>query len=141
MKRFIAAAVLVACGATVAYAGPIEDRQQLMKDIQAATKDAVGITHAPAFDAAKAKAVTQVYVDGAAKIPALFPKGTETGSKTTADPKIWSDTAGFKAAAMKFGADAKAAQAATDTASFTTAFVAITKDCGSCHGSYRTKPQ
>ena len=142
MKRFIAAALFVACGASAAFAGPIEDRQQLMKNIQAATKDAVGIMHATGpFDAAKAKAVLQVDVDGAAKLPALFPKGTETGSKTAADPKIWSDPAGFKAAAMKFGDDAKAAQAATDTASFTTAFVAVTKDCGACHGAYRVKPQ
>ena len=141
MKRIVAAVLIAACGASAAYAGPIEDRQQLMKDIQAATKDAVGITRAPAFDAAKAKAATQVYIDGAAKIPGLFPKGTETGSKTTADAKIWSDPAGFKAAAMKFGEDAKTAQAATDQAGFTAAFVNITKDCGACHGAYRVKPQ
>ena len=142
MKRTAAAALFVACGASTAFAGPIEDRQQLMKDIQVATKDAVGISRgATPFDTAKAKAVLQIYVDGAAKLPDLFPKGSETGSKTAADPKIWSDPAGFKAAAMKFGADAKAAQSATDTASFKTAFTKITADCTACHGTYRVKPQ
>jgi cytochrome c556 len=140
MKLFVAAALIMACGASAALAGPIEDRQELMKGVQAATKDAVALSRG-AYDPAKAKTVTQVYVDAAAKIPTLFPKGTETGSKTTADAKIWSDPAGFKAAAMKFGEDAKAAQATTDQASFNAAFINITKDCGACHGSYRTKPQ
>src|SRR4051812_43834110 len=123
MKRLVAAALFLACGASAAVAGPIEDRQQIMKDVQAATKDGVGLSRgAVPFDAAKAKAVLQVYIDAAAKFPTLFPKGTEPASKPTADPKIWSDTAGFKLAAAKFGTDAKAALAATDTASFNTAF-------------------
>ena len=58
-----------------------------------------------------------------------------------ADPKIWSDSAGFQVAAVKFGADSKAAMAATDTASFNKAFGEIFKDCNSCHGAYRVKPQ
>lgn len=142
MKRIIAAALLVACGASAAVAGPIEDRQQLMKNFQAATKDGVALQRGTVpFDAAKAKAVLSVYIDGADKLPGLFPQGTETGSKTTADPKIWSDPAGFKAAAMKFSDDAKAAEKATDQASFATAFGEVVKDCGSCHGSYRVKKQ
>ena len=142
MKRIVAAVLIAACGASAAYAGPIEDRQELMKGVQAATKDGVGLSRGTVpFDAAKAKSVTQVYIDAAAKLPTLFPKGSETGSKTTADPKIWTDMAGFKLADAKFGTDAKAAQAATDQASFATAFGEITKDCSACHGAYRLKPQ
>lgn len=140
MKRVVAAVLIVACGASAAFAGPIEDRQELMKGVQAATKDGVALSRGTVpFDAAKAKTVLTVYTDAAAKLPTLFPKGSETGSKTTADPKIWTDMAGFKLAAAKFGDDAKAAGAATDTASFNTAFTAITKDCGACHGAYRLK--
>jgi cytochrome c556 len=138
--RRIAAIALLTCVATAAFAGPIEDRQQMMKDVQAATKDAVALART-AYDPAKAKTVTQVYIDAANKLPGLFPKGTETGSNTKADPKIWSDMAGFKAAAMKFGTDAKAAQAATDQAGFAKAFAEVTKDCGACHGTYRLKTQ
>jgi cytochrome c556 len=140
MKPVLAAVLLLACGASAALAGPIEDRQQLMKNTQAATKDAVALARGTVpFDAVKAKAVAQVYADTAAKLPALFPKGTETGSKTQADPKIWSDAAGFKAAAAKFAADAKTLQGAADQASFATALGDITKDCSACHGTYRVK--
>jgi cytochrome c556 len=140
MKRIAVAVLLAASCATTAFAGPIEDRQQLMKNVQAATKDGIGLSRgATPFDAAKAKAVLQVYIDASAKLPTLFPAGSDKGAKNAADPKIWSDNAGFKAEAAKFGADAKAALAATDTDSFKTAFGKITADCTSCHGTYRLK--
>lgn len=144
MKRIAVAAILAAVNATVALAGPVEDRQTLMKSVQAATKDGVALTKdTTPWDAAKAKSVTQVYIDAAAKLPTLFPVGSEKGGdgNFAADPKVWSDAAGFKAASAKFGADAKAAQTATDTASFKVAFTKITADCTACHGTYRVKPQ
>jgi len=144
MKFRIAAILFAACGATAALAGPIEDRQQLMKNVQAATKDGVALSRGTVpFDAAKAKTVLNVYIDAATKLPGLFPKGTgaESGTKTAADPKIWSDAAGFQAASAKFGTDAKAGLTATDTASFNKAFTEIFKDCNSCHSAYRVKQQ
>ena len=144
MKRFAVAVILAAVTASAALAGPIEDRAALMKGVQAATKDGVALSRGTTpFDAAKAKAVTQVYIDAAAKLPALFPAGSEKGGTppTMADPKIWSDSAGFKAASMKFGADAKAAQTATDTDTFKAAFTKVTADCSGCHGTYRMKAQ
>jgi len=144
MKRIAVAVILAAVTTSAAFAGPVEDRQTLMKNVQAATKDGIALTKdTTPWDAAKAKSVTQVYIDAAAKLPTLFPAGSEKGGdgNFAADPKIWSDNAGFKAAAMKFGADAKAAQGATDTASFKTAFTKITADCTACHGTYRVKPQ
>ena len=140
MKRIAVAVLLAASCATAAFAGPIEDRQQLMKNVQAATKDGVGLARgATPFDAAKATAVLQVYIDASAKLPTLFPAGSDTDPKSTAAPKIWTDMAGFKTAAAGFGADAKAGLAATDTASFNAAFTKITADCTACHGSYRVK--
>src|SRR5580704_3997212 len=117
MKRIAVAFLLAATTASAALAGPVDDRQTLMKGVQAATKDGVGLSRGTVpFDAAKAKAVLQVYIDASAKLPTLFPAGSDTDPKSTAAPKIWTDMAGFKAAAATFGADAKAGLAATDTA-------------------------
>ncbi|MDQ0392353.1 c-type cytochrome [Labrys monachus] len=142
MKRFAIAAALVSFGVSVAFAGPIEDRQALMKGIAGATKEAAGYAKGTTpFDAAKVKALLQVYVDGAAKLPTLFPEDSKTGGTdpTTASPKIWEDMAGFKAHADKLGADATAAMAATDQASFAKAFGVIASNCNACHGVYRVK--
>ena len=142
MKRLVIAAALVAVSITTAFAGPIEDRQALMKNIAATTKTAVGYAKGTTpFDAAKVKVLLQVYVDSAAKLPTLFPDDSKTGGTdpTTASPKIWEDMAGFKAHAAKLSADATAAMAATDQASFAKAFGVIASNCNSCHGDYRTK--
>ncbi|MDQ0472572.1 c-type cytochrome [Labrys wisconsinensis] len=140
MRRFAAAAVLVAFGATVAFAGPIEDRQAIMKGVAAATKTATGIAKGETpFDAAKAKEIAAVYENAAAKMPTLFPDDSKTGNDTTAAPKIWEDKAGFAAEFAKLGTDAKALAATTDTASFAAAFKTLTGECGTCHGTYRIK--
>lgn len=144
MKRFAIAAALVAVGVTTAFAGPIEDRQALMKGIAKATKEQAGYAKGETpFDAAKVKVLLQVYVDGAAKLPTLFPDDSKTGGTepTTASPKIWEDTAGFKATAAKLSADATAAMAATDQASFAKAFGVVASNCNSCHGTYRIKKE
>jgi cytochrome c556 len=46
----------------------------------------------------------------------------------------------FKAKFVKFGADAKDAEAkVTDEASFKAAFPTVQKNCGGCHQTYRVK--
>lgn len=141
MKKIALAVLAVATlGTTVAFAGPIEDRQALMKGLAAPMKDAVAVTKAPAYDAAAAKGAMDKLAASGDKIVALFPKGSETGSgdlKTGAGPTIWSDAAGFKTAAAKFSADAKAAGAAKDAAGFADAFKTVQADCGGCHKTYR----
>jgi cytochrome c556 len=75
-------------------------------------------------------------------IPVLFPGGTETGHDTKAKPEIWSDRAGFEAAASKFSAAAsKLVEAASsgDRAAFMEAFKATGAACGQCHRSYKLK--
>ncbi|CAM5772960.1 cytochrome C556 [Labrys miyagiensis] len=142
MKRFVIAAALVAVGVTTAFAGPIEDRQALMKAMAKNTKEAAGYAKGDTpFDAAKVKALLQVYVDDAAKLPTLFPDDSKTGGTdpTTASPKIWEDMAGFKSHAAKLSADATAAMGATDQASFAKAFGTLASNCNSCHGAYRIK--
>ena len=139
MKKILAAALLLAT-AGAAFAGPIEDRQALMKEMAGAAKASAGIAKAPAYDAAAAKTQMQILADGATKLPTLFPKGSDTGAvKTTAAPAIWTDMAGFKAASAKLAKDATAAGAAADTASFQAAFKTVQADCGACHQAYRVK--
>jgi cytochrome c556 len=144
MKRFVLAAVLATVGVSTAFAGAIEDRQALMKGIAGATKTAAGYAKGDTpFDAAKVKALLQVYVDGAAKLPTLFPDDSKTGGTepTTASPKIWENKADFDAHAAKLGADATAAMAATDQASFAKSFQVIAANCNACHGVYRVKKE
>ena len=144
MKRIAIAAALASFCVSVAYAGPIEDRQALMKGIAAATKSAAGYAKGETpFDAAKVKALLQVYVDGAAKLPTLFPDDSKTGGTdpTTASPKIWEDMAGFKSTENKYLADVKAAVAAApaDADALKAQIGVLGSDCGTCHQTYRVK--
>lgn len=124
-----------------AQADPIVERKAAMKGVGAATGLGAKIAKGEeAFDAAKVKDIFKTYVEASKKLPGLFPDGSKTGGETTASPKIWEDQAGFKAAFAKFETDATAAgAAATDLASFRTAFGGVTKNCGACHEGYRIK--
>ncbi len=125
----------------LAQSDPIADRKATMKGVGAATGQGAAMAKGEApFDAAKAQTIFKVYVDASKKMAALFPDSSKTGGETTAAPKIWEDQAGFKVAFAKFEADATAAAgAAKDLDSFRTAFGAVTKNCGSCHETYRIK--
>lgn len=143
MIRPLLAVVALAVGATVVVAqqNPIEARQALMKanGAQARIGAAMAKGEAP-FDLAKAKQIFVVYQEAAAKAGDLFPPDSKTGGETTAAPKIWEDMAGFKAALAKFGADAKAAEAAVkDLDSFKAQFTAVGRDCGGCHREFRVR--
>jgi cytochrome c556 len=143
MKKIAVAAILLtAFGTCVAFAGPIEDRQDLMKSFGGVGgKVRPLLASGATFDGAAAKAQMQILVDGAARIPGLFPPGSDTGTaRSNATPAVWSDSAGFQAAAAKLGTDAQAAMAAPDQASFATAWQTVNGDCGGCHRTYRAAP-
>lgn len=75
-------------------------------------------------------------------IPAMFPPGSDT-PQSNALPVVWSDRAGFEAAAATMSAAAaKLADLAKagDTAGFATQFAELGKSCGGCHQKYR-KPE
>ena len=112
-----------------------------MKGVGAATGLGAKITKGEEpFDAGKVQGIFKTYADAAKKMPTLFPETAKAGGETAAAPKIWEDQAGFKAAFVKFEADATAAgPAATDIASFRAAFGNVTKNCGACHETYRIK--
>jgi cytochrome c556 len=143
MFRTVLAVAAVALGITAvgAQSDPIAARKALMKanGDQAKIGSAMVKGEAP-FDLAKAQAIFVTFVDAAGKVPNLFPENTKTGGETTAAPKIWEDTADFKAKFVKFGADAKAAEGAVkDLDSFKAQWAVVTKNCGGCHELYRIK--
>jgi cytochrome c556 len=74
--------------------------------------------------------------------PAMFPAGSDQ-QPTWALPVIWTDQAGFKAAAEKAeGLAGKLADAAKsgDVNATLAAFAALGKEgCGGCHGTFRKK--
>jgi cytochrome c556 len=75
-------------------------------------------------------------------IPAVFPKGSETGGDTKALPEIWSDPAGFKKIAVALGdaATKLAAAAKADNAEEVAADAKLMgEQCGACHKGYRAK--
>ena len=126
--------------AVMAQSNPIAERKDAMKAVGAATRDGAAIAKGEvAFDAAKAQAIFKTYADAAKKMPTLFPDSSKTGGETTAAPKIWEDQAGFKAAFVKFEADAAAGASVANLDAFRTAFGAATKNCGTCHEVYRIK--
>ena len=126
--------------AVMAQSNPIAERKDAMKAVGAATRDGAAIAKGEvAFDAAKAQAIFKTYADAAKKVPTLFPDSSKTGGETTAAPKIWEDQAGFKAAFVKFEADAAAGASVTNLDAFRTAFGAATKNCGTCHEVFRIK--
>lgn len=126
--------------AVMAQSNPIAERKDAMKAVGAATRDGAAIAKGEvAFDAAKAQAIFKTYADAAKKVPTLFPDSSKTGGETTAAAKIWEDQAGFKAAFVKFEADAAAGATVANLDGFRTAFGAATKNCGTCHEVYRIK--
>ena len=142
MKRmmFLAAALALTASAAVAQSDVIKQRQEAMKATGGATATAGKMLKGEeAFDLAKAQAALKTYEEVAAKGPAMFPAGSQNGD-TAALPAVWTNKADFDAKFAKWGADAKAAQAAIkDEASFKANFPAVMKNCGGCHETYRAK--
>lgn len=143
MYRTLLAVAAVAVGVTVvaAQSDSIAQRKGLMKELGAATKTGVMMAKGDTpYDQAKAQSVFNTYIEVTPKLHNLFPENSKTGGDTAALPKIWEDTADFKARFVKLEADAKAAKnTVKDLDSFKGAFDGLTKNCGGCHQLYRVK--
>jgi cytochrome c556 len=138
MKKIASTTLLfVALGTAAAFAAAHDDRVAIMRANNGAVMALRPLV--ANFDAAAAKTQSQVLVDNAAKTKAAFAPGTDTNDPGAA-PAIWSDPAGFTAAADKFGADAAAIGTATDGPSLQAAVMAVQGDCGGCHRTYRITP-
>jgi len=143
MNRLLIALPALVVAASAAFAGPIEDREAIMKGFGDAMKTLVPIAKGEAaFDAATVAAGLAAINDGAQKIDvaALFPAGSDQGD-TEASPKIWENLADFTARVDKLKADAAAGAAAkpADAEAFKAVFGAVAGNCGSCHETYRLK--
>jgi cytochrome c556 len=71
------------------------------------------------------------------ELPTLFPEGSEAGH---ARPEIWSDRAGFTAAAQRFQTATRALAApaaAGDRPAFLAAWTAVRTTCGGCHADFK----
>lgn len=144
MRKLVIAIFMLAFTGAAASADPIADRQALMKErgklvgtMAKMVKGEQAFDAAAVLDALKGLEANAEKFDAAA----LFPAGSDHGGKTTAAPKIWEDTAGFKAAEDKFLADVKAAVAAppADLGGLKAQLGTIGGDCSSCHQTYRIK--
>jgi cytochrome c556 len=142
MKRAIVAAAVTAFAVTAVVAQPtsvITQRKELMKTQNAQTR--VGsqmLKGEQPFTSDKARAIFAAYINTTEKFGGLFPDDSKTGGETKASPKVWTDRAGFNAALAKFTQDVKANQDKTKNLDeFRAAFGAVTRNCLSCHETYR----
>lgn len=78
--------------------------------------------------------------DGARRLPALFPAGSEKGGDTKARPEIWMSMDDFEVRLTDLGAKAQtlaAAAAAGDQTGVAAAFRALGGACKGCHDEYK----
>jgi cytochrome c556 len=143
MLRAVLAAALTATIVlpAAAVAGPIEDRQAIMKANGRDTKMGGDMLKgATPFDAAAANKILANYAAAAKAFPNHFPAGSDKG-ETEAAPAIWTKPADWKAATAKFQKDTAAAAAMKPAtlADFGKAFGMVTANCKSCHEGFRIK--
>lgn len=144
MKRLIIAAATIAIGTlavSAQSADPIAARKASMKTVGEQTGAGARMARGQApFDLTQARAIFAAYEQSAATYANLFPDGSQTGGETAALPTIWANRAAFNAAVAKWGADVRTEGAkVTDLATFQAAFGEVTKNCGSCHETYRAR--
>lgn len=141
MKKLVSATLVLALLGTAAALAQAPEMSQAKRDREALMRSNNGAMRAlmplvANFDAAAAKAQGQILVDNGGKIPAQYAPGTDQAD-TGVQPAVWTDQAGFTAAAAKFTADAAMIGAATDGPSLQAAIQAVNADCGACHRTYR----
>jgi cytochrome c556 len=143
MVRTIFAAGTLAVGITaaLAQANVIEQRQNLMKQNNAATRTMAGMLRGQVpFDLGQVQAALQTYTRAGQQVPNLFPEDSKTGHDTKALPAIWQNKADFTAHATKLAQDAQAASTTIkDEASFKAVMPKVLENCNACHDKYRAK--
>ena len=144
LKSAVAVLALLSVAGTAFAAGDvIKERQDKMKAIGGAMGKVLVkmVKGEEPYDAAKAKAAVETMGASIKGFTDLFPAGSEKGGDTEAAPKIWSDMAGFKAAAAKLEqvASVQAANAGKDLDGLKAAVGALGATCKGCHDEYRVK--
>lgn len=135
--RMTSVGVALALGFTaVAAAGPVEDRQAMMKAIGPLMGQAKAVSTPETYDAAKAKAAMSAVAADAKKMSKLFGAGTTGGAS---DQKVWDNAADFNKRMAEFVTLAEKAAAATTIEAYAPAFKEASATCKSCHDIYRKK--
>jgi cytochrome c556 len=138
-KAAVPAAVIIGLSASLAFAGPIEDRQAAMKQNGKAMGMLVPIIKGEKpYDAAVVKEAADMLAKDMKTAAVSFPEGSDKGPpETYAKAEIWSDPEGFKAAFEKAVTAVDTLAMSTDEASFKAAFPAVGASCGGCHEKFR----
>ncbi|MEL7229280.1 MAG: cytochrome c [Pseudomonadota bacterium] len=132
------AAITVFSTSAFAAGDAPKERQEIMRNVGAATKVTAGMARGQVpFDAVAAQMALKTMHSAALGFGYMFPEGSESGSNTEASSKIWSDRAGFDKLVNKFVADTSAK--VTDLESLRQAFGGIAANCSACHKVYREK--
>ncbi|MDN2583600.1 cytochrome c [Aquibium sp. ELW1220] len=142
MKKFLLAAAALTFAVTASIAGPVEDREAMMKGFGGALGQLGPIAKGEKpYDAAVVNAAIEQLSANAMKfdVAAMFPAGS--GEGTEALPAIWENMADFEAKVAKFKADVAgvAANPPADQAAVGAALGVIGGNCGACHQTYRAK--
>jgi len=132
-------ALVLAVTASASQAGPIEDRQELMKANGQSAKILGEMAQGKSpFDAAVVKENGDALAARFEKAKTLFVPGTEQGPpETYAKPEVFSDAAGFTAALDQAIQASQAVAAVTDQAQLGEAMGNLGAACKNCHDKYR----
>lgn len=143
MKRTLFTLAGLALTGLVHASDPILERQELMENMKdEALKPLVGMTRGEVpFDAEVVSASLAIMREVAARAPALFPEGSESGHDTEARATIWEDRAGFDEKMTGFDAAVEAAQAAAPASveQLQPVLKTILDSCKACHDDYRVE--
>lgn len=125
--------------APVAFADPVEDREQVMKERSQILRTLGPIAQGRTpFDADTVMAALEELNANAEAhdIEALYPDGSEGGDSSAA---VWSDRDGFVRLDAEYREAVQAAVAAApqDEQAFRGVFQPVAASCGTCHETYR----
>ncbi len=132
-------ALVLALTASASQAGPIEDRQELMKANGKSMKVLGEMAQGKSpFDAGVVKENGDALAARFDKARSLFVPGTEQGPpETYAKPEVFSDASGFNAALDQAVQAAQAVAAVTEEAQLGEAVGTLGGACKNCHDKYR----
>jgi cytochrome c556 len=137
--KLIAGSMLLASMTNSSAAGPIEDRQALMKGVGKAIGAIVAMAKKEApFDAAVINTSATTISGNLEKVKDLFPDGSFEGPpETWAKPAIAEDRAGFDQARMKAHEAAVAMAAIAEESQLEAALGTLGDGCKGCHEKFR----
>ena len=121
------------------FAGLLEDREAVMRQISRAFRPLADIAKHNRFDAAETAKRGAEIASGLERFKDLFPAGSEHADHA-AGPEIWSDRTGFEKAGAAAGAAAVALAQVTDAAALRDAVARLGAACKACHQAYRIDP-